>query len=112
MNEDSLLERLAAAAEERHLFAEYTYRLPAHLAEGFLLVANCGGAARELSRPSGKRKFTHVSARDLQGVGHLIPRWRFHIREGQHGIREACALYFDRRNRLGQVVKFGVRELH
>jgi len=62
--------------------------------------------------PQDALAFAHVSARDLQGVGHLIPRWRFHIREGQHGIREACALYFDRRNRLGQLVKFGVRELH
>ena len=35
--------------------------------------------------PQDALAFAHVSARDLQGVGHLILRRRFHVREGQHG---------------------------
>ena len=41
VSEDSLLERVTAAAEERQLFAEFTPRLSAHLAQN-----RCVGGGR------------------------------------------------------------------
>ena len=38
MGEDSLLERVTAAAQERQLFAQFTHRLPAHLAQNNRMI--------------------------------------------------------------------------
>ena len=47
MGEDSLLERVTAAAEERQAFAEFTHRLPAHLAQNNRMGGDGGPRPRK-----------------------------------------------------------------